>query len=352
MTQRLARIDFTGNGIFILAIVSVLIALTWAGTVYAWSSFRIIVPIILGFLGLGLFTAFEWSGPRYCPEPSFPRALLTNRTSAATLFNTFIHSIVTYWSFYFLPLYFQSVQRSSPQRSGVQTLPTFVGIIPFAMVGGILMSKTGKYKVLHLISFCLITIAFGLLSLLDSDSSTAAWVCYQLMSVLGAGMLASTLLPAMQAPLAESYVATATGVWSFVRGFGAIWGVTIPSAVFNNQCGQLAGRISDRSLVDALSNGNAYQHATKTFVNGITDLAVRAEVVSVFEDAMQLVWKVGIAFAGLGVLVVLVEKDVVLREKLNTEFGMEEKGKKSGKGKDQAEAGVELEMGIVKKEKE
>lgn len=33
-----------------------------------------------------------------------------------------------------------------------------------------------------------------------------------------------------------------------------------------------------------------------------------------------------IAFAGLGLLVTLVEKEVKLRDKLNTKFGLDEKG--------------------------
>lgn len=337
MTQRLGRIDFAGNAIFILAIASVLIALTWGGTVDPWSSFRIIVPLVLGLFGLILFTAFEWT-PRLCPEPSFPRALLMNRTSAGALALTFIHSIATYWTFYFLPIYFQSVQRSSPERSGVQTLPTFVGIIPFAMVGGVVLTKTGRYKQMHFIGFALLTLGFGLFSLLKPGSNTAAWVCFQLLSALGAGLLAGILLPAMQAPLDESLVATTTGVWSFVRGFGAIWGVTIPSAVFNNECGRLANDLSDANLAGLLSGGKAYQYATAAFVNGISNDKLRGEVVDLFSQAMRSVWLVGIAFAGLGFLMVFVEREVTLRDKLDTKFGIVEKTEEKG----------ELELGNIR----
>ena len=65
-------------------------------------------------------------------------------------------------------------------------------------------------------------IAFDLFSTLDANSSKAAWVCIQLLASAGAGCLAGIMLPAVQAPLDESDVATATGLWSFVRSFGAI----------------------------------------------------------------------------------------------------------------------------------
>lgn len=339
IARRFVRIDFSGNAIFITTITAVLLALTWGGTLYAWSNFRVILPLVLGFLGLGLFVAFEWT-PRLCPEPSFPQVLLANRTSSAALALTLIHSMMTYWIFYFLPIYFQAVQNSSPERSGVQTLPIFVGILPFAMAGGLLLSKTGRYKQMHFAGFALLAVAYGLFSIMKPGSRTATWVCFQLLAAIGAGGLAGIILPAMQAPLDESHVATATGVWSFVRGFGAIWGVTIPSAVFNNKCDKLAKGLSDPKIAELLSGGKAYQYATAAFVNGIKDEASRGEVVHLFTKSMQLVWLVGIAFAGIGFLITFVEKEVKLRDELGTKYGMKE----NAKGETGLDQGEDMEM--------
>lgn len=115
LPERLSRIDFTGNAIFIASLVSILIAITWGGTVYDWSQYQVIVPLVLGFVGVGLFLAYEWTLAKH---PSFPHAVFLNRTSATVLVITFIHTILTYWAFYFLPIYFQSVRRESPLYSG------------------------------------------------------------------------------------------------------------------------------------------------------------------------------------------------------------------------------------------
>ncbi|OQO12716.1 hypothetical protein B0A48_02180 [Cryoendolithus antarcticus] len=320
--QRFRRIDLSGNLIFIGAVISVLIAVTWGGTAYEWKSFRVIVPLLLGFFGIALFTAFEWS-PKLCPEPSFPRMLVSNRTSAAALGLTFIHAIVTYWTYYFLPIYFQSVKRQSAMHSGIDTLPTFAGGLIFALVGGVLLSKLGRYKPLHIAGFAVFTIAFGLLSLLDAKSNPAAWVFFQLIAASGSGVLVGILLPAVQAPLDQSLVATSTGVWSFARYFGCIWGVTIPSVIFNNQCAAFASGLSDQVLASKLTGGQAYQHATAAFIDSITDPALQEEVVQVFASALRVVWLVGIAFAGVGLLLVFLEKEVSLSNSLNTEFGIE-----------------------------
>lgn len=326
--QRLARVDFAGNAIFVAAIVAVLIALTWGGTMFSWSTYHIIVPLILGFVGLFIFTAFEWT-PRLCPEPSVPRKLVSNRTSAVALVLTFLHAIVTYWAYYFFPIYLQGVKGLSPLLSGVGTLPIFAGSLIFAVVGGAILSKTGRYKPIHLAGWIPLTISFGLFSILDASSSAAAWVWFQLIWAAGSGILIAILLPAMQAPLDESLVATATGLWSFIRYFGCIWGVTIPSAIFNNECRRLASSVSDAKIVSDLDAGRAYEYATKAFLNSIDNETVRSEVNRVFSDALRTVWLVGIAFCGLGFLFTFLEKEIKLRDKLDTEFGMEQEKKET-----------------------
>lgn len=65
--DKLKRIDVVGNSILVASTVSVLIALTWAGSVYPWSSYRIIVPLTIGLAGL---VGFFWiEGSAWVSEP-------------------------------------------------------------------------------------------------------------------------------------------------------------------------------------------------------------------------------------------------------------------------------------------
>jgi hypothetical protein len=105
--------------------------------------------------------------------------------------------------------------------------------------------------------------------------------------------------------------------------------VTIPGAVFNNEFNHLSTRINDPTIRASLVGGHAYEHATKAYVNSLPDPS-KLEVISVYSDSVKLVWEVAIAVAGLGFLFVFVEKEIKLRESLNTDFGMKEKSKKTG----------------------
>lgn len=157
--------------------------------------------------------------------------------------------------------------------------------------------------------------------------------------------MSGILLPAVQAPLDETYVATSTGLWSFARYFGCIWGVAIPSAIFNNfnnECSRLSRGLGDVDIAELLTGGRAYQYATAAFVNSTEDATTRTEVVEVFSGALRVVWLIGIAFAGIGFLLVFVEKEIELRKELNTEFGMEERKKNDDLPARSEGGGIEL----------
>lgn len=324
--EKFRRIDFIGNFILIASTVSVLIALTWAGAVHPWSSYHVIVPLVLGLLGLVGFCVFEGSG--IAPEPVMPLRLFANRTSVIVYVMTFFNAILPYWALFFLPLYFQAVKLSTPARSGVQLLPVALISIPGAAIAAVILARWGRYKVLHITGFTLATLGFGLLTLLDRHSSTAAWVLLQVLPAMGSGMLLNTLLPAFQASLAETDQAAATASWSFMRSFGQIWGVAIPAAIFNTYTAAFAAdRIEDPVARGSLQHGDAYASATKAFVESFPE-PTRSQIIDVFAAAMKKVFLVSIAFGGLALALSFLEEEVKLRKELETEYGLEERREK------------------------
>lgn len=324
LREKLRRIDLRGNAIFVAATTSILIALTNAGTEFAWSSWRIILPLILGFVGLALFYIYECS--RFCIELTLPPRLFANRTSATAFALTFVHTLLLYWEIYFMPIYFQAVLGSTPARSGVQLLPTVICLMAFGAIGGGIMQKTGRYRPFHHAGFALMTIGFGVFTLLTEKSSMAVWVTVQMVFAAGTGLSIGTLLAAAQAELPEADAATATGTWAVIRSFGTIWGITISAVVFNNRFARFATRISDTAIRELLSEGQAYEHATGSFVNSFRDQPVlRSQIVSVYSDSLKVVWQVAIGIAGLGFLLVFLEKEVMLRTELETEFGLKKR---------------------------
>ncbi|KAL7929270.1 MFS general substrate transporter [Trichoderma chlorosporum] len=325
LATRVSGLDWPGNFVFVGASSSVLIALSWAGVKYPWSSYQVLVPLIIGMISLGGFFGLE--GTRFVSNPMMPLRFFRSSVSSIIFLLTFLHGMVTMWALYFLPVYFQGVRGVSPYRSGVDLLPTILALIPGAIIGGVGLTKLGRYKPFLVVAFALIIVGFGLFSILDASSSTGAWLGFQIIESFGAGLAMPALLPALLAPLTDKDTALATGTWAFMRSFGITWGVAIAGSVFNNRAEQLArsGAISSSSTVTALFvNGGAFQQATKEFLDTLS-AETRAQVVWVQTKALERSWQVAIAFAGLGFLATLMVKEVPMRTELETtEFGIVE----------------------------
>ncbi|KAI1084610.1 MFS general substrate transporter [Whalleya microplaca] len=320
--EKVRRLDYVGNGILIAAAVSVLIAFTWADVLYPWASWHILVPLTVGIGGLLLFVAFE--GLPFVAEPVMPLRLFKNRILILLYLNTFLNSMQSYWAFYFIPLYFQAVRLSSPAQSGVELLVFSLVAIPGSIIALVILSKWGRYKLLHVFGSALYALGMGLLSIMDQNTSTAAWVWINIVPAMGIGMLASTLLPAFQASLDEADQASATASWSFIRSFGNVWGVAISAAIFNSHTASYAHTVDDTQVRAILTSGDSYASATKAFIESF-DEPVRQQIRTVFTMAIQRVFLIGLSVSGLIFLLSLFEKDVKLRTELVTEFGLEEK---------------------------
>ncbi|KAI0905703.1 major facilitator superfamily domain-containing protein [Ustulina deusta] len=303
-----------------LSVTAILIALSYGGTRYVWSDWRVLLPLILGFVGVGAFVLYE-SSP-WCVEPVTPLRLFQNRTSAVSFYLTFIHSLLSFWVLYFLPVYFQAVQLENPNRSGVLLLPTAIVIIPGSIVGGAVLSRFGKYRIVHFAGVTLMAIGTGTFILFDQNTRLATYASLQIVVGLGSGLLLAVLLPAVQAALTEKDTALSTATWSFIRTFGTIWGVSVPAAVFNNRSNDLSRRIDDPSVRALIAHGQAYSHATNDFLRSLTD-HTRDQVVSVFSDSLKLVWIVATAVAGASFLTIFLEKDITLRKNLDAEYGLD-----------------------------
>ncbi|KAL9090671.1 MAG: hypothetical protein Q9165_005159 [Trypethelium subeluteriae] len=333
----LRRIDFGGNALLISSVIAILIALTYGGTIHPWGSWRTIVPLILGALGLISFLALQTTS--YIPEPTMPLRMFANRTSLGGFGLTFIHSILLFQITYYLPLYFQSLRNASPTASGVYMLPISIAAMPFAICSGISLSKLGKYRPIMLLGCIFLSISFGLFSMLDATSTTAFWIGIQFLGAGGIGVLLPTTLPAVQAPLDDADTAVITATWGFLRAFGGVWGISIPATVFNSHVNQLASRVPDPGVQQLLINGGAYARASKEFIHSLDPVpAVKAAVISVYTDALRLTWQVGIGFSVLAFLSVFVLKEVPMREHLETDFGLD--GPQSSGPQTDAEARV------------
>ena len=257
--------------------------------------------------------------------PSVPPRLFSNRTSATAFFLTFTASALVQTFSYFLPIYFQAAKRTTVLESGVLFIPFAIGSLMFAVIAGVLLSKFGRYKPLHAVAFALSAVASGLFTNLGPNTTKVVYIWYELVASAGMGTVMSTLLPAIMAPLPETYVASSAATYSFVHTFGYVWGVTVPSLIFNSVFDHHLYMISDPAVRSQLAGGAAYAFASRMHdMQHALNPAVTTEVIVVYVKALRVIWWMCLGVSLFSLLAVAGERSVKLRVELDTEYGLNE----------------------------
>ncbi|KAI1128307.1 major facilitator superfamily domain-containing protein [Nemania abortiva] len=321
-SHNMKKLDYLGNLLFIPSIISLLFGLIAGGIDYPWSSWHIILPLVLGIAGWIGFH-FQQHFFTYNNNASVPTRLFSNRTSVAGYALTFWSAVCLQTSGFFLPIYFQAVVGTTVANSGIYFLPTTIGLLFFAAVGGILLSKFGAYRPIHAAAFALSIVGYGLFTTLDQHTPKVAWAFFQLIGAAGLGPTFSILLPAILVALPESDVASATAVFSFIKTFGFTWGVTIASVIFNAVFDSNLSSISSPMLREQLTSGGAYSFASQASgVANMIDDTLWSEVRAVYLMSLKAVWWFGLGTSAVGLLFVGLERHFELSTELKTEYGL------------------------------
>ncbi|KAL8747860.1 MAG: hypothetical protein Q9190_000308 [Brigantiaea leucoxantha] len=232
LMTKLCEIDWIGSTLFIASVTGTLIAVSWGGVQYSWSSWHTLVPLILGVAGCGLFCLYEVKTPL---PTVLPLELFRVMSTSIVYFGTVIHGMVLWSMVYYLPQYFQSVKEYDAVIAGVAALPQTLTVVPCAIIVGVLASKTGKYRWAIWTGWSLTTLGCGLLILLDVNTSVPAWIFLQLVSGIGIGLLFPSMSIAVQASCPRTHTAASATLIAFFRAFGQSVGVATGGVIFQNR---------------------------------------------------------------------------------------------------------------------
>ncbi|KAI0711169.1 MFS general substrate transporter [Cerioporus squamosus] len=314
--EKLSRIDAIGNVCIITGTTLVLIGLNWGGTRYAWSEAHVLVAIIVGIVLIGTFFVYKW---RIRREASIPWQIVAQRTTVAAYVGTFLHGIASVSLFFYLPVYLQACLGASPLRSSVDLLPSALAISPFALVAGASVQLWQKYRWVNLLTWTFFIIGYGLLSTLREDSSTGEWVGFQVVVAAGIGLgFTATVFPVL-APLPVSRTAAALAFFAFSRTFAQTWGITIGSTILQNRLAKTLPPDFNALFPDGVEIAYAAIPVIK-----MLEEPLRTEVRRAFAESLAVIWQTMIGICGLGLLSVLLMREVPMGKTADDTYGLDE----------------------------
>ncbi|PGH26776.1 hypothetical protein AJ80_01541 [Polytolypa hystricis UAMH7299] len=322
LMSKLQRIDYVGTALFVGSTTAFLIPVTWGGVMYDWNSWRTLVPLIIGGVGMIVTMLYE---TYVAANPIIPLTVFATRTAIVSYIETVLHGLVLWCGLYYMPLYFETVKEYSPILSGIALFPMSFTVAPSAAIIGFLVSKTGYYRWSIWLGFALSTLGMGLFLILDVNTSVVAWIFLMLPAGLGLGILFPALGFAIQASALKGHMAISVAMFSFFRAFGQSIGVAIGGVIFQNQMRRNLLKYPEFAAQAAAMSKDAA--GLVQIVRAMADGDEKMHLKEAYTDSLRIVWAVCCALLGVAGLLSLFTKAYDLNQALDSDQTVKEKKK-------------------------
>lgn len=303
-------IDYVGTLLLSAAVTAFVLVASLGGTTYAWAS----APIaILGASGVVLLVAWALV-ERRVREPVLPLHLFKNRVFSATSAIGFVVGFGLFGAVTFLPVFLQVAKGADPTISGLELLPLMAGLLLTSVVSGMMISRSGRYKVFPVVGSAVMTLGMYLLATVNASTPDGLMYLYMVVLGLGLGGVMQVLVIAVQNAVPYEELGVATAGATFFRSIGGSFGAAIFGAIFANLIGgRLATALHGHPVPSGL--GASVSPALLQHLPA----AVHDAVASAYASTVDTVFLVAVPIMGLAFLLTWLLPEIRLRAHVGNE---------------------------------
>ena len=226
------QIDYPGVLALIMAVVPMMLALSWAGVEYPWISMQIIGMFAFSAVMVGIFLFIESRSK----EPIIPLSLFRNQIVGISLLVIYFTAFGMFGSIIFVPLFFQGVLGTTAIASGSFLTPMMLGVVFGSLTSGQILSRTGgHYRIQGAVGISVLALGLALLSTMTSDIGYAIAVIYIVITGVGLGIIMPVFTITVQNAVSHDILGVATSATAFFRSLGGAVGLAIMGSVMNNR---------------------------------------------------------------------------------------------------------------------
>ncbi|QQA41652.1 MDR family MFS transporter [Pelagovum pacificum] len=296
-------IDYAGAVLLSVILASAVLVSNMGGTVYGWGSPQILALIALGLGAVAGFVIAE----RRAAEPILPPKLFTINTFLVVNGVGFMVGMAMFGTITFLPLFLQVVKGLSPATSGMFLTPMMAGLLGASMGAGLIMSRTGRYKLLPILSTALLTVSMLGMSTLAAD--TPLWLIATMMVGVGLGLgpVFSIGVAAIQNAVPVTMLGVGTASANMFRLIGGSIGTAAFGAIFS------AGLA--RNLGGLLPDGAGLRSMSAETVAAL-DPEAQVQVMDGISNAMHPIFLIAATVGAIAFLLSFLLKELPLSNSL------------------------------------
>jgi predicted MFS family arabinose efflux permease len=296
-------IDYTGILLVGLGATGLTLATSWGGTTYPWKSATIIGLFAGSTLALGIFV---WVESRVA-APILPTRLFGSPVFTVCCVLSFVVGFAMLGALTFLPTYMQFVDGVSATTSGLRTLPMVAGMLSTSMGSGVLVGRTGRYKIFPVAGTAVMAVAFLLMSRMNPSTSALLQSLYLFILGAGIGLCMQVLILIVQNTASFEDLGVATSGVTFFRTIGSSFGAAIFGSLFTNFLrGRIGPAIAASGAPPAAANSPEALHRLPH--------AMAAPIVDAYATSLTQVFLWAVPVALVGLVLALFLPEVPLRE--------------------------------------
>jgi EmrB/QacA subfamily drug resistance transporter len=225
------KIDFAGVGLLVVAAVPLMLALSWAGIELAWTSTEILSLLALSLAGIGAFLFVELRAENPILNPRF----FTNRIYTICMFGAFLTSLGMFSTIMYIPLFLQGVLGHSATRSGMLVTPMMLGLVISSIIGGQMLARIGRYKLLAIAGFILAATGMVLMASMDASVTTGQVLRNVVITGIGVGIMMQLFTIVAQNAFSIRDLGAVTASAQFFKQIGGALGVAALGSVLLNR---------------------------------------------------------------------------------------------------------------------
>ena len=300
-------IDYAGILFVGLGATGLTLATSWGGTTYPWSSPTIIGLFAASAAALGIFVWIESrsSGPE--SARILPTRLFANPVFTVCCVLSFVVGFAMLGALTFLPTYMQFVDGVSATTSGLRTLPMVAGMLSTSIGSGVLVGRTGRYKIFPVAGTAVMALAFFLMSRMDPSTSALLQSVYLFILGTGIGSCMQVLVLIVQNTSSFEDLGVATSGVTFFRTIGSSFGAAIFGSLFTNFLhSRIGAALAASGASPAAANSPEALHRLPR--------AVAAPIVDAYAASLTQVFLWAVPVALVGFTLALFLREVPLRD--------------------------------------
>jgi EmrB/QacA subfamily drug resistance transporter len=226
------RIDWAGITTLVVALIPLLLALSWGGTEYPWISVPIISLFVVSIIAIIAFPIVE----RRSEEPIVPLEIFRNPVVALTAPVIFLTGFTMFGSIIIIPLFFQGVLGLSATQSGSFLTPMVLGQVFGSFGSGQVLARTGgHYRIQGAVGLALMVAGLALLTQINPETSYAVAVLDIILVGFGLGITLPLYTIAIQNAVPYNILGAATSAVPFFRSMGGAVGLAILGSVMTSR---------------------------------------------------------------------------------------------------------------------